>query len=105
VARFSVDPSINLVQVYDSDFSNIHFDHNREAFTIARVAPDQDPPQPEASRFATMDQATGSPQESTSGAATGGHGGDTPTTTVATGVTTVAPATTTVAPATTTAAP
>jgi len=76
VARFQVDPEIKLVQVYDSGFSNIHFDKNREAFTIARVAPDQEIPQPEADRFAAMDQATGSPQQSTAPVTgDGGHGG------------------------------
>ena len=103
VARFSVDPSIKMLQVYDSDFANIHLDNNREAFTIARVAPDQDPPQPEQSRFDALDQATGSPQQSTGPVTGGGHGATTPTT-AATGTTTVAP-TTTEAPATTTAAP
>jgi len=76
VARFQVDPEIKLVKVYDSDFANIHFDKNREAFTIARVAPDQEIPQPEADRFDAMDQATGSPQESTGPITNdGGHGG------------------------------
>jgi len=73
VARFEVDPEISLVQVYDSDFDNIRFEKNREAFTIARVAPDQEIPQPEADRFDAMDQATGSPQQST-GPTGGGHG-------------------------------
>ncbi len=76
VARFQVDPEIKLVKVYDSGFSSIHFDKNREAFTIARVAPDQEIPQPEADRFDAMDQATGSPQESTGPITNdGGHGG------------------------------
>jgi len=91
VARFTVDPDINLVQVYDSGLSDIHFDHNREAFTIARVAPDQDPPQPEASRFTALDEATGSPQQSTGPVSDGGHGASTPTTTEAPATTTAAP--------------
>jgi len=109
VARFQVDPEIKLVKVYDSDFSNIHFDHNREAFTIARVAPDQDPPQPEADRFDALNQATGSPQESTGPVTTDGGHGNSGATTDSSTTTSVADATgattTTVAPVTTTAAP
>lgn len=75
VARFQVDPEIKLVEVYDSDFGSIHFEKNREAFTIARVAPDQEIPQPEAERFVAMDQATGSEQQSQAPAGDGGHGG------------------------------
>jgi len=94
IARFQVDPEIKLVQVYDSNLSSIHYDHNREAFTIARVAPDQEIPQPEADRFVAMDQATGSPQQSTAPVTgDGGHGGTTDVST-----TTVAPVTTTAAP-------
>jgi len=89
VGRFQVDPEVKLVNVYESDFDNIHFDKNREAYTIARVAPDQDPPAPEQSRFDAMDQATGSPQESTEPVTDGGeHGGDSGSTDM---TTTVAP--------------
>jgi len=94
VARFQVDPEIKLAKVYNSNFDGIHFDKNREAYTIARVAPDEDPPPPEQSRLDAMDQATGLPQQSTDPAAgDGGHGdsggsNDTPTDTGAPATTT-----------------
>ncbi len=100
VARFEVGSEVRLAKVYDSNFDSIHFDKNRQAFTIARVAADQDPPPPEMSRIDTLDQATGAPPQPTNAGAGGGGQGGTPglsTTTVAP-VTTAASETTTSAP-------
>ncbi len=62
VARYQVDPELQLLEVFESDFENIHFDENRQGFTIARVAPDEDPPPPPAESLVALGQATGSPQ-------------------------------------------
>ncbi len=107
VARYAVDPNVSLVKVYDSNFDSIRYDKNRQAFTIARVAPDQVPPPPDAAHLDALDQATGvtrGPAGSNPG--DGGHGAspDTSTTTVAP-ATTSATATTTSAVATTTSTP
>ncbi len=76
VARYQVDPDVQLLEVFDSGFNDIHFDENRQAFTIARVAPSQDPPEPTAESLAALDESTGSPQLSEAPVTgdDGGHG-------------------------------
>ena len=61
VARWVVDgPSgIELETVYTSDFGEIRFLQNREAFTIAKVPVGEDPPPPSDSVLAQLDSSTG----------------------------------------------
>lgn len=64
IARYQVDPSIELVSVFDDDFDSIPFLQNREAFVIAKVPAGEDPPAPSATALAALDAATGTPLDS-----------------------------------------
>ena len=60
VARWQVDPELELVAVYDRDFESIAFLEDREAFSIAMVPVGEDPPPPSATSLAQLDASTGS---------------------------------------------
>ncbi len=60
VARYQVDPELELVAVYDRDFESIQFLQDREAFSIALVPAGEDPPPPAATSLAQLDTSTGS---------------------------------------------
>ena len=64
VARYQVDPEIQLISVFDDDFGSIPFLQNREAFVIAKVPAGEDPPAPSPSALAALDAATGTPLDS-----------------------------------------
>ena len=42
VARYAVDPEVELISVFDDDFGSIPFLQNREAFVIAKVPAGED---------------------------------------------------------------
>ena len=65
VARYQVDPELELVAVYDRDFESVQFLEDREAFSIAMVSAGEDPPPPSASALAQLDTSTGSDLVST----------------------------------------
>ncbi|MEM9467138.1 MAG: hypothetical protein AAGA90_17330 [Actinomycetota bacterium] len=60
IARYQVDPTVELVSVFDDDFSDITFLQDREAFVIAKVPAGEDPPPPSATSLAQLDASTGS---------------------------------------------
>ena len=60
VARYQVDPSVELVSVFDDDFADITFLQDREAFVIAKVPVGENPPPPSATALAQLDASTGS---------------------------------------------
>lgn len=60
VARYAVDPTVELVSVFDDDFGSIPFLADREAFVIAKVPVGEDPPPPSATALAQLDASTGS---------------------------------------------
>ena len=64
VARYQVDPSVELVSVFDDDFDDITFLGDREAFVIAKVPVGENPPPPSATALAALDAATGTPLDS-----------------------------------------
>ncbi|MEO0495218.1 MAG: hypothetical protein AAF081_17565 [Actinomycetota bacterium] len=64
VARYAVDPQVELISVFDDDFDSIPFLENREAFVIAKVPAGEDPPPPSAAALAALDAATGTPLDS-----------------------------------------
>ncbi|MEM8707770.1 MAG: hypothetical protein AAGE98_15000 [Actinomycetota bacterium] len=64
VARYQVDPTVELVSVFDDDFDSIPFLGDREAFVIAKVPAGEDPPPPSATALAALDGATGTPLDS-----------------------------------------
>jgi len=65
VARYQVDPELELVAVYDRDFETVQFLQDREAFSIALVPAGEDPPPPGAGSLAQRDASTGSDLVST----------------------------------------
>jgi len=64
VARYAVDPEVELISVFDDDFGSIPFLQNREAFVIAKVPAGEDPPPPSRASLAALDAATGTPLDS-----------------------------------------
>ncbi len=62
VARWNVDgpDGLEIETVYTSDFGDIRFLSDREAFTMAKVPVDEDPPPPSATVLAQLDTSTGS---------------------------------------------
>ena len=60
VARYQVEPSLELVAVWDDDFESIQFLEEGEAFVIARVAVGEDPPPPSANSLAQLQSKLGS---------------------------------------------
>lgn len=64
VARYAVDPSVELVSVFDDDFGDITFLQDREAFVIAKVPVGEDPPAPSASSLQALEATTGTPIDS-----------------------------------------
>ncbi len=60
IARYQVDPEVELVAVYDRDFESIQFFEDREAYSIAMVPVGEDPPPPSAASLAQLDASTGS---------------------------------------------
>lgn len=65
VARYQVDPELELVAVYDRDFESVQFLQDREAFSIALVPAGEDPPPPSQSSLTQLDASTGSDLVST----------------------------------------
>ncbi|NDH11874.1 MAG: hypothetical protein EBY44_09170, partial [Actinobacteria bacterium] len=64
VARYAVDPEVELISVFDDDFGSIPFLQNREAFVIAKVPAGEDPPPPSQASLAALDATTNTPLES-----------------------------------------
>ncbi len=64
VARYQVDPTVELISVFDDDFESIPFLGDREAFVIAKVPVGENPPPPSATSLAALDAATGTPLDS-----------------------------------------
>ena len=62
VARWNVDgpDGLEIATVYTSDFGDIRYLSDREAFTMAKVPVDEDPPPPSATVLAQLDTSTGS---------------------------------------------
>ena len=60
VARYQVDPNVELVSVFDDDFESVPFLADREAFVIAKVPAGEDPPPPSDTSLAQLDASTGS---------------------------------------------
>lgn len=60
VARYQVDPTVELVSVFNDDFGDIAFLQDREAFVIAKVPVGENPPPPSAQSLAQLDTSTGS---------------------------------------------
>ena len=58
VARYQVDPTLELVAVFDDDFGQVPFLTDREAFVIAKVPVGEDPPPPSATALASLDGST-----------------------------------------------
>lgn len=61
VSRWNVDgpDGVELETTYRGDFADIRFLHEREAFTIAKVAVGEDAPAPSAGVLAQLDTSTG----------------------------------------------
>jgi len=60
IARYQVDPELQLISVFDDDFDSIPLLADREAFVIAKVAASQSLPEPSAASLAQLDASTGS---------------------------------------------
>ena len=60
VARYQVDPTVELVSVFDDDFGDIALLADREAFVIAKVPVGENPPPPSQTALAQLDASTGS---------------------------------------------
>ena len=62
VARFRIDPSVELVEVYDTDLDSVQFNSDREGFVIARVPADlplDEFPPPRDAALDALDRVTG----------------------------------------------
>lgn len=55
VARYQVDPTLELVAVFDDDFDLVPFLGDREAFVIAKVPVGEDPPPPSQAALSALD--------------------------------------------------
>jgi hypothetical protein len=60
IARYQVDPTLQLISVFDNDFHSIPLLGDREAFVIAKVPASENPPEPSAASLEQLDASTGS---------------------------------------------
>jgi len=60
IARYQVDPQVELISVFDDDFDSIALLQDREAFSIAKVPVGEDPPPPSQQSLLQLDASTGS---------------------------------------------
>lgn len=61
VARYQVEPAVELVSVFDNDFDSVPFLGDGEVFVIAKVPAGEDPPAPSATTLAAIEAHSPAP--------------------------------------------